>query len=137
MIDGEPCAAPALPRLPYCHAHQVLVETAGREVFTFVEALGRMIFGRGTDRPRSVPRPLPPRIRIKNYYKILGVPQTATPDEIKAAYRVKIMTAHPDRAPRDKQAEYHERTVRINEAYRILSDPAKRVQYDTVLGRIR
>ncbi|MGI6655658.1 MAG: DnaJ C-terminal domain-containing protein [Desulfobulbus sp.] len=63
------------------------------------------------------------------YYKILGVTQTATADEIKKAYRKLALKYHPDKNPGDKQAE--EQFKKISEAYAVLSDPEKKKQYDT------
>ncbi|CUS83463.1 molecular chaperone DnaJ [Candidatus Kryptobacter tengchongensis] len=65
---------------------------------------------------------------MKDYYKILGVSENATIDEIKQAYKKLAMKYHPDRNPGDKQAE--EKFKEINEAYSVLSDPEKRKQYD-------
>ncbi len=64
----------------------------------------------------------------KDYYKILGISKTATPEEIKKAYRKLALKYHPDRNKGDKVAE--ERFKEINEAYAVLSDPQKRKQYD-------
>jgi curved DNA-binding protein len=65
----------------------------------------------------------------RDYYSILGVPKSATPDAIKKQYRKLAMEHHPDRNKGDKQAE--EKFKNINEAYAVLSDPKKRKQYDT------
>ena len=65
----------------------------------------------------------------KDYYKILGVAKTATPDEIKKAFRKLAMKYHPDRNKGQKAAEEHFKEV--NEAYAVLSDPEKKKQYDT------
>src|SRR5687767_13698618 len=63
-----------------------------------------------------------------DYYKILGVPNTATQDEIKKAYRKLARTMHPDLNPNDKEA--HQKFQQINEANEVLSDPVKRKKYD-------
>ena len=65
----------------------------------------------------------------KNPYDVLGVPKTATADEIKKAYRKQAMHHHPDRNPGDKAAE--EKFKKISEAYAVLSDRQKRQEYDT------
>lgn len=65
---------------------------------------------------------------MKDYYKILGVSENATTEEIKQAYKKLAMKYHPDRNPGDKEAE--EKFKEINEAYSVLSDPEKRKQYD-------
>ena len=64
----------------------------------------------------------------KNYYDILGVSKTASPDEIKSAYRKLAKQYHPDFHPGDKQAA--EKFKEINEANAVLSDDQKRKQYD-------
>lgn len=64
----------------------------------------------------------------KDYYAILGVPQTSSADEVKKAYRKLALETHPDRNPGDSKAE--ERFKLISEAYAVLSDPQKRSQYD-------
>ncbi|MFH1480929.1 MAG: DnaJ C-terminal domain-containing protein [Pseudomonadota bacterium] len=64
----------------------------------------------------------------KDYYKILGVSKSASPGEIKKAYRKLAMKYHPDQNKGDKTAE--ERFKEINEAYAVLSNPEKRKQYD-------
>jgi DnaJ-class molecular chaperone len=69
-------------------------------------------------------------MEYKDYYKILGVARTATPDEIKKAFRKLARKHHPDMNPGDKDAE--KRFKEINEAYEVLSDPDKRQKYDTL-----
>src|SRR5437868_9456043 len=64
----------------------------------------------------------------KDYYQTLGVPRTASQAEIKKAFRKLARQHHPDRNAGDKAAE--ERFKDVNEANEVLSDPAKRKQYD-------
>lgn len=59
-----------------------------------------------------------------HYYEILGVSKTATPEEIKKAYRKLARKYHPDLNPNDKEAEL--RFKEINEAHEVLSEPEKR-----------
>ena len=64
----------------------------------------------------------------KNYYAILGVLPNATLDEIKSAYRQRVIQYHPDRFGKDS-APFRG----IQEAYEILGDPASRSSYDRSL----
>lgn len=64
----------------------------------------------------------------KSYYEILGVPQDATDEQLKQAYRRESMRLHPDRNP--DNAEAAQQFAAMKEAYEILSDPAKRAEYD-------
>ena len=64
----------------------------------------------------------------KDYYKTLGVPRTATQADIKKAFRKLARQHHPDQNKGDKAAE--QRFKDVNEANEVLSDPAKRKQYD-------
>lgn len=65
---------------------------------------------------------------FRDYYEILGIAQSADSQAIKQAYRRLARQFHPDLNPGDHQAE--ERFKSLNEAYEILSDTAKRFQYD-------
>ncbi|MCB2188339.1 MAG: J domain-containing protein [Deltaproteobacteria bacterium] len=65
----------------------------------------------------------------KNYYQVLGVEKTATPEELKKAYRKLALQYHPDRNKDNPEAE--EKFKEINEAYAVLSDPEKKKQFDT------
>jgi curved DNA-binding protein len=64
----------------------------------------------------------------KDYYKDLGLTPSATPAEIKKAYRTLAKKYHPDKARGDKKSE--EKFKEVNEANEVLSDAAKRKKYD-------
>ena len=64
----------------------------------------------------------------KDYYEILGVPRTASEEEIKKAFRRLAKQYHPDRNKGQKAAE--QRFKEINEAHNVLIDKDKRAQYD-------
>jgi molecular chaperone DnaJ len=64
----------------------------------------------------------------KDYYKTLGVSKDAKPDEIKKAYRKLARTYHPDANKGDTKSE--DRFKEISEAYDVLSDTARRKEYD-------
>lgn len=65
---------------------------------------------------------------FKDYYSILGITKTASPEEIKQAFRKLARKYHPDVNPGNKQAEA--KFKEVNEAYEVLSDPDKRKKYD-------
>jgi curved DNA-binding protein CbpA len=62
----------------------------------------------------------------RNYYQVLQVSPTASRDEIRKAYHRMAMRFHPDRNPGIPPGEF----AAIQEAYALLSDPAKRAEYD-------
>jgi molecular chaperone DnaJ len=64
----------------------------------------------------------------RDYYEVLGIPRTATDQEIKSAYRKLALKHHPDRNPGDKAAE--DKFKEAAEAYAILADTDKRHMYD-------
>jgi len=63
-----------------------------------------------------------------DYYKILGIDKSATPKDVKNAYRKLARKHHPDLHPNDKDAKKNFQLV--NEANEVLSDPVKRKKYD-------
>ena len=66
--------------------------------------------------------------QTKDYYSVLGVPASATQDEIKKQYRKLAAKHHPDKNASDPKAA--ERFKEISEAYQVLGDADKRKQYD-------
>jgi curved DNA-binding protein len=69
-------------------------------------------------------------VQYKDYYATLGVPKTASQDEIRKAFRKLARQYHPDVAKDKKTAEA--KFKEINEAYEVLGDPEKRAKYDTL-----
>ena len=85
--------------------------------------------------PGTLHDPPPPRtmsVEYKDYYETLGVPRTATGEDIKKAYRKLASKYHPDRNAGDKRME--EKFKEINEANEVLKDPEKRKRFD-LLGK--
>ncbi|HVL54100.1 MAG TPA: DnaJ domain-containing protein, partial [Vitreimonas sp.] len=67
-------------------------------------------------------------MEYRDYYRILGLPRTASQAEIKKAFRKLARQNHPDIKPGDAAAE--QRFKDVNEAHAVLGDPEKRRQYD-------
>ncbi|MBI5674005.1 MAG: J domain-containing protein [Nitrospirae bacterium] len=66
----------------------------------------------------------------RDYYQILGLPRTASPDDIKKAYRRLARQYHPDLHAGVKKAEMEKKFKELNEAQEVLTDPEKRKKYD-------
>ena len=64
----------------------------------------------------------------RDYYEVLGIPKSASADEIKSAYRKLAMKYHPDRNPGDEEAKA--KFQEASEAYEVLSNDEKRQRYD-------
>ena len=64
----------------------------------------------------------------RDFYDVLGVSKSASPDELKSAYRKLAVKYHPDKNPGDKNAE--DKFKEASEAYGILSDKSKKENYD-------
>lgn len=71
-------------------------------------------------------------VKFRDYYETLGVPRTATSEEIKRAYRKLARKHHPDLHPAAERTKAAERFKEINEAYEVLSDADKRAKYDAL-----
>ena len=67
---------------------------------------------------------------MKNYYEILEVDKNASQEVIEKAYRTLAKKYHPDLQQGEKQQEYAEKMKIINQAYDVLSDSARRSQYN-------
>ena len=64
----------------------------------------------------------------RDYYEVLGVIKSASPEEIKKAYRKSALKYHPDKNKGDKAAE--NKFKEASEAYHVLSDKERRTSYD-------
>jgi curved DNA-binding protein len=71
-------------------------------------------------------------VKYRDYYEVLGVPRTATADDIKRAYRTLARKHHPDLQTSGERDKAAERFKEINEAYEVLSDAEKRAKYDAL-----
>ncbi len=64
----------------------------------------------------------------RDYYEVLGVDKSASPDQIKSAYRKQAVKYHPDKNKGDKVAE--EKFKEASEAYHVLSNSERKQNYD-------
>ncbi len=67
-------------------------------------------------------------MQLKDYYKTLGIPVTATPQQVKKSFRQLALQCHPDKNPGNSYSEA--KFKEIQEAYEVLSDPGKREEYN-------
>ena len=72
-------------------------------------------------------------MEYKDYYKILGISNKASQEEIKKNYRKLAIKYHPDKNPGNRPSE--EKFKEVAEAYEVLGDPEKRKKYDTLGSR--
>lgn len=63
----------------------------------------------------------------RDHYSVLGISRNATPEVIRAAYRLHVKRTHPDRDPSPQAAQ---RFMEIHRAYEVLRDPLQRFAYD-------
>lgn len=68
---------------------------------------------------------------IGSFYELLDVPSTADPETLRKAYRRMARRYHPDV---NASSDAHETMARLNEAYKTLSDPERRAEYDAMLA---
>lgn len=73
------------------------------------------------------------KVKIKDYYKVLGVERTASATDIRRAYLTLMKKYHPDMNPNDPTAA--EKVREITEAYHILGDLDNRLRYSILLSR--
>ncbi len=66
----------------------------------------------------------------RDYYQILGLPKSASADDIKKAYRRLARQVHPDLHSGSKKSEMEKKFKELNSAHEVLSDPDKRKKYD-------
>src|SRR6218665_1318857 len=72
-------------------------------------------------------------MEFKDYYSALGVPKTASEDEVRKSYRRLARKYHPDVS---KELDAEQRMREVNEAYDVLRDKEKRAAYDALAERV-
>ena len=68
---------------------------------------------------------------MKDFYLVLQVARSATPKEIRSAYRRRALELHPDQSGADSEP-----FIELQKAYGVLSDPSKRAAYDRQTGAL-
>jgi len=76
-------------------------------------------------------------VKFRDYYEVLGVSKTATPQEIKSAFRKLARKYHPDLVASAQKKSAEEKFKELNEANEVLSDPEKRKKYDLLGANYR
>jgi len=74
--------------------------------------------------------------KFPEYYVLLNIPRTASTDDVRTAYKRESLRTHPDRLQKATPAEKKAATERfqaVADAYYVLSDPARRREYDILL----
>jgi curved DNA-binding protein CbpA len=69
-------------------------------------------------------------LAMRDPYRILGVRRTATPEQIRNAYRRRAKALHPDTAPPESRETATRRFQELQDAYAVLSDPRLRMAFD-------
>lgn len=87
---------------------------------------------------RNAPRPatVPSVSSEPNHYEILGIHVQSNPSVIRQAWKLAAWAHHPDLRPENERLAETEHMRRVNEAYQVLSDPARRRRYDLEHGLI-
>jgi len=76
-------------------------------------------------------------VAFKNYYDLLEIAPNSPAEEVKRSFRAQIARYHPDKVQhlgREFQSMAADRAAELTEAYRILSDPGRRAEYDRALA---
>lgn len=66
---------------------------------------------------------------MQTHYEVLGIPPTASEEDIRAAYRQRARETHPDAAGTEHMEEF----LRVKEAYEVLTNPERKVHYDRLI----
>jgi curved DNA-binding protein CbpA len=72
-----------------------------------------------------------------DYYAVLRLPRSASPEQIKSRFREMARSMHPDRVPAAEKGAAERTFQRVTEAFNILSDPDRRRRHDAELSGTR